>query len=68
MSHRISDIQRMRLGEQVVLKVKVLEVRPSFYLGDLPYDRYLVSDDTGKVTVIMPSANLYLLPRRPSGA
>ncbi len=49
-------------GSLVNLKGEVGQIIPAFTLGDLVYERFILGDDTGKLTVIAPSSPRYILP------
>ncbi len=59
--HDILD-KKVPSGSLVNLQGKVGQILPAFALGDLAYERFVLEDDTGKLTVIAPSSPRYILP------
>ncbi len=64
MTMSIHDILEGKIpqGSLVSLQGKVSQILPAFALGDLAYERFMLEDDTGKLTVIAPSSPKYILP------
>jgi len=60
----IEDIVSGKLprGSQVELEGTVTELLPIFLMGGSSYERFSLDDGTAKITVIMPSTDIYLLP------
>jgi len=52
----------LRPGEIVEIEGRVTELLPVFTLGTRRYERMVVSDDTGEITVSLPSSPKYFLP------
>ncbi|HIE24236.1 MAG TPA: hypothetical protein EYP68_08430 [Candidatus Korarchaeota archaeon] len=52
----------LKTGEIVELEGKVSELLPVFALGTRRYERIVISDDTGQITLVLPSSPKYFLP------
>ncbi|MEM0268648.1 MAG: hypothetical protein QXH90_07705 [Candidatus Korarchaeum sp.] len=59
-----SDVIEGRLGKgaKVTLEGRVVQLLPIFSMGELVYERFLLEDDTARVTVIVPASERILLP------
>jgi len=53
---------RLSKGARVRLEGRVTQLLPVFRMGELTYERFLLEDDTGRVTVIAPASEVLLLP------
>jgi hypothetical protein len=60
----IKDIVGGKLpkGSQVELEGTITELLPIFLMGGSSYERFSLEDGTARITVIMPSSDIYLLP------
>ena len=60
----IKDIISGKLprGSQVELEGRITELLPIFLMGESSYERFSLDDGTGKITVILPLSDIYLLP------
>ncbi len=54
--------KHLQPGEIVEIEGRVTELLPVFTLGSKRYERMVVSDDTGQITVSLPSSPKYFLP------
>ncbi len=52
----------LKSGEIVEIEGRVTELLPVFTLGTRRYERMVISDDTGEITVSLPSSSKYFLP------
>ncbi len=53
---------KVPLGSLVGLKGRIEQILPAFTLGDIVYERFILGDNTGKLTIIAPSSPKYILP------
>lgn len=49
-------------GDQVILEGKIAEILPIFSMGGQKYERFILDDGTGRITVITPESEKLLLP------
>lgn len=52
----------LKPGEIVEIKAIISELIPVFSFGNKRYERMIISDNTGKITVLLPSSPKYFLP------